>query len=1357
MGNNQTIVGTPGPDVINETGNNDTVYGDFTNQSYSYGPGTYALTLAGGGNIIHMTGNKDTTYGSGRDISISLTGSDNNTVNPSDGASILTASIQYVGNRIVDDGNDSVDYGSIRDLSISLTGGNGNTVDYGGMADITYAISLGSNILTINGNNDVAYGAMRDLALSFTGGNNNSSPNLLAGAATTGTFIDNGNGPFNSTQSTLQVGLNRLVDNGNNNIDYGAMRDLSISLTGGNGNNGGNGTTGGAGIADLDFYSISGGGNSITVSGNNDVVYGAMRDFSWTITGGNNNSGYFSGNATTDAFNTDDGNLDTPSSIDIGANLIKVGDGNNNVIFGAMRDLSYTFNPGSNNSGSQSGLAQLDFNGQGGGLGDTFTAGSNRITVGNGNNDTVYGAMRDLSVTVNPSTNNNGNNDGIGGNIANDSITAGDNRIIVGNGDNATVYGALRDLTITAISGSYNPGGSSNSANGDTQSYDFTSNIIKVGDGNHDVVYGSGRDVEITLTGGSNNGGSSFNGIASMNDHLFYFGRIAVGNGNNDVVYGGMRDLSLTFTGGSNNSGRSTGYAAVDNDASISAGGVITIGDGNNDVVYGGMRNLSLTYVAGNNNTGAADGDAGFFSGSGFLPQPNFDAHGIITAGNGNNDTIYGALKDFTLTLIGGSNNIGVSNNTLTHSFNGSSEDDAVVYQFGSNRITIGDGNKDVVYGSMRDMTINITSGSNNEGNDNGHAQLSADVISMRVDNIHVGNGDHDIVYGSMRDVEISLTGGDNNTSQTTGSEDGGTDAIMHLNKFLTGLNQITVGNGNDDVIFGTLRDFSMTLMGGNNSAVPPSKFVSLGPSESHDQQTAYIFESNKITVGNGNEDVVYGAMRDFTLNLVGGNSNTGSTTGSARVNLDQGFFGKNTIQVGDGSHDVVYGSLQDLSISLTGGNNNIGSAGAALSESTYQTANNTITVGNGDNDVVFGTMEEFSIYLTGGDSNTLASSSGAGLTRTNFFGGSNTITVGNGNHDVVYGDLEELTISLTGGQMNIPGTAPPREEPGEANFSVNHFTFGGNTITVGNGNCDVVFASMDELDISAVQGSNAPAGDATFGNPGSNTMIFANSTVTVGNGNNDTIVADDILDPSGVNLYLEATTPPGHANTITWGNNTIIAGTGSSYDYVFTMIDSSSGQMAMQGVDIITKFTPHGGDDHHGGDDNHGGDDHHGGGDNHGGDDHHGDNNNCGCGDDNSKTGDRLSFGDVVGAATAATLDAVSAFVNIHQSGHGATLAVAGIFNQMGNAAAADFQTAIDNFTTTDPNTGLTLLQDVANYITRPDGGGLAGAVSPGEAPHGGIILAAHTTTDMGSFSQINALHGLTVDHNPIAVHVHH
>jgi hypothetical protein len=756
-------------------------------------------------------------------------------------------------------------------------------------------------------------------------------------------------------------------------------------------------------------------------------------------------------------------------------------------------------------------------------------------------------------------------------------------------------------------------------------------------------------------------------------------------------IYGDFESINLNLAAAN----------GVSNNTFNFGGNNIMPSDSNNATIYGDGNSVNLSYgPTGSSQTGAS------------LSNFNLVGGGNIIHESGNSNTLYGSSGAVSLSLTGTNNNAA--------SFSGSSFVN-VFYQAGGNSL-ISSGNNDLLYGAVLDFSITLLGGSNNSGYRSGVADLDQYIIKLGGNSLTDLTGDNNVVYGAMRNLSLSFTGGNANTSSTStplpsiiGSavtDIFDTSSSSLFSSITLGTNTISVGDGSNDTIYGAMANFSLTF----NPSFNNTGFIGNGISETNVsfRNDLISIGSNNIMLGNGTNDIIYGALQNFTLLDIGGSNNGGLQFASENGDENMFYnFGNNAITVGNGDHDITYGALQNFVMTLISGNFNTGNtAGQAyVQPDSFTMGANIIHMGDGAGDIIFGVMQNLSISVIGGNNNTIAHAGQSIIAGgTVFSAGNNNITIGDGNNDVVYGDIQNISISLQGGLSNTGGTGS-----GGATFAKTSFILGGDNISVGNGGNDVVFASMDSFNISVVQGGNSGSGIAVFANvsgAGNDKISFANSTVTIGNGSNDTVVADDVLNLTGLNLFLHDPNVKSAPNSVTWGNNTINGGTGND-NYIFSLVDSPSNQMAWQGVDILSNFAP--------------------------------------------SKGDMLSIGYATGAANASSLDASSAFVNINDGLIG-SIGVAAIFNQLGNIAAASYQAAINTFAAADShynvNTSsaeLSLLQDIAGYISSATG--LTKAAGVTSAPQGGLILEGHSLTDMGSFTQINALNDLTVSAQAIAI----
>ncbi len=760
-------------------------------------------------------------------------------------------------------------------------------------------------------------------------------------------------------------------------------------------------------------------------------------------------------------------------------------------------------------------------------------------------------------------------------------------------------------------------------------------------------------------------------------------------------------------------------------DGEVTQGNTIAA-NGNNDTILGNVANISIWEIAGSNYTaGNGDQQAGMVDIENQAPYNyNGDVEpallnmgsNVITVGNYNNNLVIGTVDSLIQGFIAGSYDVNANGSANGAVIFNQNLNNFEFEDIGDNTIQVGNGNNDTIIGGVTNFDVLMQAGNNDYGPDGlnayaGQAFIKGLGLLDEFNNIKVGNGNNDVVYGSGVSANIALIAGNANQIAETGSFGSGygvgADSVTLYDLIISsGGNTISVGNGNNVTVFGAVQNFSVLEQAGNYSLGYDTYLGTasvFNGSVTDDGGEQFYLGSNSITVGNGNDDRIYGTEQNLTGCYFGGNNNAGTENGSIYDSAENGNNGsRNIISVGNGSNDVIYGTFENATFNIVGGNNNVNNPGTTGSdngsvnaEAGENSSGDIITVGNGS-DVIYGGGSSVNVSITGGSEN----QAGNGLAsdyNIKFNNGGNSITVGNGN-DVVDGDVASLSISLTDGWGN---------QAGGGMATAQHVSIygGGNTITVGNGN-DLVYTAMDNLSFSETNQTGGFLED---------NLLFSDSTVALGNGT-DTVIADDILNPTGLNTYLADS----NSNVVLWGNNTMSGGKGAD-NYIFTMIDGTNNSMSMQGTTIISNF--------------------------------------------NTGKGDVLSFGNVTGTANAPALDAQSAFVNIYVGGtlSGAIDGVAAIFNAAGNSAATAFQNAINSFiATNDPTaTGVALLQDVAAYINQSQtdhnngfSSTLASSVPAADAPQGALILQGHSTSDMGSFAEINNLHALTVEHTAVAVH---
>ncbi len=1104
-------------------------------------------------------------------------------------------------------------------------------------------------------------------------------------------------------------------------------------------------------------------GNNITLGCGTNTIYGSVQTMNFSVTNNATDTGVPN---TTSTYNVGINNVD----VVMGGNNISVGSGVN-TIYGTLQNITMSDTGGNalTANGSQVTVNTLMDNDTidltGGGKGNTITAGAGV--------NTVFGDLQNFTMTVGGASANSDPNDPNYAFAASPNVqaftevtgfnfTVGGNKISLGVGKTGvnTVYGDMQTLNIQTIGNDaigYNSlafGGVGDfynwTINNDVASpyfgappflvtpnfnnFNFNANAITVGNGVN-VIYGDLQTLSFSEGGDYVSSPGAFFATpgyepSSLTD-VYPTGTVAAAEG---IVGVGYTDIIMGTMVGGNFIGNT-----------ISAGvGVNTIyGDFQTfkNGINGGTDTGSYppTYAPFNSIYDVFGNDYSLLANTVLTMAGNVITAGLLGIGV---NTIYGNTQDLNFINVAGVNNQGSGEDSAEFEdvfvFGGTGTFDTTDPGIGfypnfiptltGNTITAGNG-VNTIYGNMRDF---ITTNAGGVENGLNAASQSVPYVTINDDRTEFFMGDNHIyagltgssvntIYGSMRDF-INVNGGvDNNgvivsdASIVENVPSGGTDVVGLSTDILLSIagNVIDVGSG-VNTIYGSMRDFTWINFGGKGINISPDSYA---VSSSYDYQNIILMGENNIIAGSG-VNTIDGDFRNMDWSVSGGVNpatpnvlftlNTGANISGTIVSM-----GDNIIQAGlknVSSVNVISGDGVNILYSAIGGTATGGLVAWNFVGLNSQTmGGNQITVYGGGTSTIYGDVQSIDWSATGGNANGSGSYAEGQIYQNSIMMGGNTI-IDNGNSaDTIYGDAMTLLLSVKGGTATNGGDAA-------AYMLDNTLTLLGNTIQAGAGN-DVIFASLENLSFSAQAGSGSGAGAYFLGalnSPGlsplpdsGNIITFGNDTITGGAGS-DFIVADDALNLTGLNVFLGGA---GNLNEINWSDNTIIGGKGAD-NYVFSMVVSPTNQMSMQGVDIITNFQP--------------------------------------------TKGDKLSFGYVTGAATAATLDANSAFVNIHVGGtlSGTIDGVAAIFNQgLGSSVANALETAINSFiAANDPTaTGLALLQDVAGYIAN----GLASA--PGLSAvdvQGGLILEGQTTSSMGSFSAINALHALAVEHTAIAVH---
>lgn len=769
----------------------------------------------------------------------------------------------------------------------------------------------------------------------------------------------------------------------------------------------------------------------------------------------------------------DPGSLITGETISYGSNMITVGNGSGNHIYGTLDNFEITAGQEDipllavETSPGPSYAFWTDIGGiglDGGQSGNTYTFGGNTIIVGNGASDHLFGTLGILTITS-PGIGFIG---AYGGGYNN--FFFGGNILKAGNGNGDLLFGTMQEFNLPNVGlGGFDDG---------TNLFVFNSNNLLVGSGNNDQLYGSLQEISFT---------DSFVGADDPGLNTFIFGTkvgniivgntLTAGNGNGDMLFGTMQDF-VSDNSQLNADGGSTPTVPSGNIFSF-GDNTLQAGNGNNDVLYGTMSDLLISI------------DDGIVGG-----VPDFDdtlpcggnsfsfGSNKLSAGNGIGDQLYGTIKEFNLSatdfgLIGGAG--GIIDSVFS---NGYFEPGGYnTFSFGNNQLTADNGFNDQLFGTMEDFTLSASGPSligGQAGGDN--------TFTFGNNTLVAGNGNTDMLYGALQTMTFTASSDAATTSVIGGASQQG--FISGGENILTfGNDTLTVGNGIGDVLYGTMQDLSLNAP---MNAVIGGYFGDIGaisPSEN-----SFDFGKNGLTVGNG-ADILFGTLETINLAAVG----PGDTllTAFAPPFVTTADETANQIAQADGVSSAIGG--------ISGGDNS------------FTFGDNTLTAGNG-NDTLYGDMQDLGMEVSG--LLNVIGGIGDGFNSFNF--GKNTLTAGNGN-DVLFGTLDDITLSATNSSFIGNGGG------GGNNF--NSIIFGNNIITAGNGN-DTLYANMHDLILEL---DNTVGNNGIISNIDGNIIQFGTSVINAGNGN-DTLVGElyhidlptqilnplyDPSDPSNVPQYL--------------------------------------------------------------------------------------------------------------------------------------------------------------------------------------------------------------------------------------------
>jgi Ca2+-binding RTX toxin-like protein len=1023
--------------------------------------GNDILSLGAGANVAFGgAGNDLITSGDDRDILVGDNGSATfnpaalvliniRTANPSDaGADTINAGN---GNNVVlgGTGNDTITTGVGADVIVGDNGEANFYADTGILQNITTntPTALGNDIINAGTGPDVIFGGSGDDQIdsgSVSAGDN--SRDIVVGDHGRATFDTLGRLTFVTTSEPATGGSDTITLGGGDNVAFGGAG--ADTITAGNGHDiavgdSGNATFHATSLVVIDVRTTDAalaGVDTLTLGDGNNIVLGGGAADSLTTGSGNDIALGDNGRVTFDSAGFITFATTTDSAVGAG-DTVSLGAGNN-IAFGGAGNDNITTDDGRDILVGDNGNATFDASSHL--LIDVRTsepadAGLDTISAGNGNNIVFGGSFSDL-------------------------ITTGTGRdVIVGdNGEAAfdAAAGVLISITTTAPEQAI---GTGRTVNGVV--YD---DVIDAGAGNNVILGGSGGD-SITTLGDDDiivgdNGSATFDTTRVLRtvqtSDPTYAGAdtITAGNGNN-IVFGGTANDSIT-----------TGTGA---DAIVGDNGKATFD------VAGVLRTIETGDYAssGDDTINAGTGADVVFGGSG---KDTIDA-GSIAAGDVSRDIVVGDNGQATFDSAG----------RLTSVATTSPETG------GNDSITLGAGDN-VAFGGVGDDTLTAGDGHDLLVGDNGSAKFDATtpnattlfVVEVRTassanagtDTITAANGDNIVFGGSFSDLITTGTGrdvivGDNGEA----TFDAATGVLISIT---TTVPEQAIGSGRtvdgvvyDDVIdagagnnlvFGGSGGDSITTLGdddiivGDNGSATFDTTRVLRTVQTSDPTYA---GADTITAGNGN-NVVFGGTANDTIatgtgadRIVGDNGKASfDAVGALRriETTDAGSSGNDTITAGDGNNLIMGGSGADG-----------------------------ITTGTGD-DIVLGDNGYVDYVVRDGNPADLDVVASTDVD----VGGVDTITTGAGSDIVIGGAAGDIIDAGTGSNIvfgdNARITAAIADAP---NFSTQPFTIGrletlapgiggDDKITTGIGR-DILFGGTGADTIVANFGETSAAPDA--------------------------------------------------------------------------------------------------------------------------------------------------------------------------------------------------------------------------------------------------------------------------------------
>lgn len=568
---------------------------------------------------------------------------------------------------------------------------------------------------------------------------------------------------------------------------------------------------------------------------------------------------------------------------------------------------------------------------------------------------------------------------------------------------------------------------------------------------------------------------------------------------------------------------------------------ILQVGNGNNTII---IRGVNDTLIAGNgkntvnvnsNFTLAVDGLAGptnvinpIFTAANaqFTGLPVYDDGSTLplslygetyswgpvsmTLGNGTN-VVYGDLDTFSL-ISSNADYVSSSVDPITGGYTGI-EDGVITdetFNFAASTISLGSGNNDIIYGNLHTLILNAQQGTLGpqfyNGGEIGGIGSGQNLFSFASNTLSERNGNNDAIYGNVGDIALLANpGGNIGSFGWLGDTPPGGGNYFSFGTMVDGHligNILSVGNGNNDSLYGTAHDLNLLAHGSAGIG---------GLGDGSSGGNTFAFGDNNLHAGNDNNDQLYGTLHDVVN--IGDNALGAPTIGSFFGGHADNIFGNNMLMVGSGNNDVLYGTMHNLSFQASNGAI-LGGIGTGYYSFLF--GNNILVAGNGTNDTLYGTLQDISMVAIGHDSAdpTHYTTIGGvfGDAGNKFIFGDNVLTAGKGN-DTLFGSMHDLQIS----------------HDTEGSLQSNIIQFGTNVLNAGTGNNTLV-GQLNNIDFFEIPAGMIGATSANVASLANFDGFLANNTIisgmntfnlhggVLGGSGVDTLVFDPAID-IGINI----------------------------------------------------------------------------------------------------------------------------------------------------------------------------------------------------------------------------------------------